>query len=322
MATPTITNIAPNSAWAGGGDLIVITGTHFREPVVPAYGDSQVVPHYPTVTVLFGGVPAPKVYVESSTSLVVETPPCLVSADLSPLPSVNITIQNIDDNGNPISGEIVTFSNRFTFTRPTIVRENTSVENPLQRIVRIMLRTFKREILLQSGMTTETDYSEDGIFITTVETPSLYIVGPIVTSDAYGAENEEIEEDLPANAANIYPSSVMHTLTFELNGFTDKRWDVLDLLMHTRKLFRKHPYLLVQADIPANTFVRLPWIVIDEPLVATENANANLASFKMTFEVRRVSVLYLTPYLRTKKVSNVELQVQLKQGSLVEIVNM
>jgi len=59
-AAPTTTGIAPNTGTSGGGALITLTGTNFETGATP--------------TVTFGGVPAPVVSVDSTTSMTVVTP--------------------------------------------------------------------------------------------------------------------------------------------------------------------------------------------------------------------------------------------------------
>jgi hypothetical protein len=329
VRAPSSAAVASLPGWTGGGDLVTIIGTNFRLPTASTAGQTSGAANA-AVAVRFGDQYAPNVYVESSTVVVAETPRYAGTADIPKFSALDITLQNLDADGNPILEETVIFPAGFTYKRPALFREQHSVESPFQHLIRELLRLLKREMLLESGMTTETDYSADGFIIVKAEAPSLTLVGPAFISDAYGAENEEIVEAISEDKSHIYPSSFMHTLQFNLLGFTTKRWDILAFSAYLVRIFRKHPYFVLRADVPQNTVVRLPMIMTSPPVIGAEVNNANLASVRLSFELRRVSVLYLPPYKYTAKIKEVQMEVQpievdvpsteLEPGQFVEII--
>ena len=99
VAVPTISSIAPGKGPTMGDFVIGITGTGFRVPPLPAFGQSTGIN---SVRVEVDGAPSVQVQVFDATFLTVLMPKHGVG-------NVPIRIDNLDVNGAPISGETVTF---------------------------------------------------------------------------------------------------------------------------------------------------------------------------------------------------------------------
>ena len=151
MAVPTFTSITPEAGWSAGRQLVEIRGTGFRLPTTPAVSTSGTVQRAPqSVRVLFGGVPARSVRVYSSSLLRVLTPAHWPTRwwfdfgndkrvkapgpDATPPPgavlveesgTVDVTIENIDDDGVLIDGETITESSAYSFVRPRLDQQGT-----------------------------------------------------------------------------------------------------------------------------------------------------------------------------------------------------
>lgn len=152
MGTPYIQLITPKVGLSAGGQLVDLRGHKFRLRQAASIGArSGPNPELsPTVRVLFGDRVAPHAAVVSGNCVRVTTPrhpPSMWAYEFNsgrrvPAPppnadpppqipdgasyvqisdgTVDVTIQNLDDNGAPIPGETFTFPDGFTFRRPRL----------------------------------------------------------------------------------------------------------------------------------------------------------------------------------------------------------
>lgn len=319
MAVPTITSITPSTGAAGGGELIKIIGTNFRLYVPPTSGYlGTTAPQL--VQVLFSNTDAEQVFVESETGLWVKTPAYPGDIDARTFPPVSITIKNLDDAGVPIAGEAVTKTSAFTFSRDALRPPTLVTESPYVRISRILMHAFKRQILLDSGMATHADYSEDGLVIVKAKVPAFSLLGPDVQEDDYGSENVPIEET-QGEDVYVWPHPEMRTLEYRLVGTAQGDLEYLRLMQAAERVVRRTPWLLVQGDVPAGTILRLPLVATSQPTTDAAISANELKTFSMIIQIRRVPILYLPPSLVTKAITSIELQTQKLTGSLVETIN-
>jgi hypothetical protein len=148
MPVPTITSITPSSGWSAGRQLVEIRGTNFRLPT-PAAAGPGVKPRAPqSVRVLFGDVEARSVRVYSASLLRVLTPAHwptrwfyeFENGERAPAPgpnatppqgatlvevsgTVDVTVLNVDDDGDAIAVESVVAAAAYSFVRPRFDRQ-------------------------------------------------------------------------------------------------------------------------------------------------------------------------------------------------------
>lgn len=319
MAVPTITNVSPASGPAGGRNIVQISGTDFRLYTVPAYGKLDT-SEPRTVQVWFDGVEAADVLVISATLVEAVPPQTEVDANLTSFPAVDVKVQNVDDAGALIAGEEATAVGAYTYTRNPLRPPTLETENPFARISRRLLHLLKRQIMLDTSMRTNTDFSEDGIVFPDAPIPSLVLVGPEVTPDAYGWENAQIENRIDSSDVDVYPNPIMHTVSYDIMGRSDNESEFQRMMGEARKFVWQNPYLLMSGDVPQGSTIRLPMVMTQEPQMQPGALNANLHVFTCSFDVRRVPVLYLPPHLKTAEVSTLQLEVQKVTGILVETI--
>jgi len=321
MAVPTISGIFPASGPSAGGNAVRIEGTTFRVYTPPAYGYlGGAAPSY--VQVLFGGIQAPHVYVESETVLWVEPPAYIGDYKEDVFPAVDITISNLDDDGQLIPGEQVVQVDGYVYVREALRPPTLEIESPFTRIVRALIRLLQQQVVGLAGISTHTDYSDDGLVTVQAGVPSAFLSNPLLEMDAYGEDNEEYEEAHADGNVYVWPNPKMQTMRLSLNVFVnDSHIEMLTLMGTVSKFFRKNAYLVLAADAPINSYIRMPLILTDPPSAQRMLMNANLKSFSATFEVRRIPVLYLPPYLVTSAIDSIALQAQKMTGTLVEVVN-
>jgi len=320
MAVPTIATIAPVTGPAGGGELVSITGTNFRLYTPPSSGVVQGRDNC-YVSVLFGSIASGLVLVFTAGRLDALAPAYDGDVDLDVYPATSVTVQNLNDNLEPIPGESVTRTAAFTYTREDLRKPTLGAESPITRITRRLLYLMKREVLVNASPRTHTDFSSDGVEVAQAGVPSIYALGPEIFPDAYGWENESITEVQPDGTALVWPNPIMHTLRYTLLGNSDSQTEFITLMSAVRKVVWRNPYMVISGDVPSGSEVRLPMVMTDEPSPGTGIFNANLHNFSTKLEIRRVPILYLPPYYRVwGTVEQAGLQVQRPMGTLVETI--
>lgn len=325
MAVPTLTSVTPSSGPAGGRALVTLVGTNFRIYTPPAYGHvGAATPVY--VQVLVGGQEAWRTEVLSDTEISFQAPPYVGDADLASFPAADVTVKNLDDAFTPIPGEEATLSGAYTYQREPLRPPTLEVESPFGKVGRAILRLVKRQFLLDTGMATHTDYSGDGIKLLDAGMPTISVGESNIIPDAYGWECESpVVED--GGEVLIFAPAIMHTFVYTITAYSDHQGESHALAGVLRKICWRNPYLLVDADVPAGSVLRLPFVMTSEPTLGVVVGDANLKSISAEFEVRQVPVLYLPAHVSlgapgAAEVAAISLQVQKLTGTLVETVNM
>jgi hypothetical protein len=150
VAAPTISAITPNTGLTAGGTLVEITGTGFR---VPDYPPAEGVTETPvTVRVLFGDEEGTLVGVVDEETLLVLTPShdesgVPATAQNEPIAASNVTVENLDDDGDLIPGESYTLAGAFSFRKP-ILDKPTTMERVRKELQRQLQRALPRGVEL------------------------------------------------------------------------------------------------------------------------------------------------------------------------------
>lgn len=148
MAIPTLTACTPTVIFTGG-QLVTLTGTNFRLPYpLPTVNGPLPVPP-PTVRVTVNGTVAVDVRVLSATSLT-----CLCGA--SDPGAAEITVENLDEDGEPIVGETVTESELAAFSRADL-----TLRSDFTRVTDALILMLRRQVIENVIKTVDTDYASD-----------------------------------------------------------------------------------------------------------------------------------------------------------------
>jgi len=321
MAVPTIIAVTPSTGPAAGRNVVKITGTNFRLYTPPAYGPAHSAAPS-RVRVTFAGSDALAVSAISSTELDAVAPEYPGDAELASFPASTIVVQNLDDNGSPIAGELASLATAYTYTREALRLPAQVPESPYVRVTRTLLQLVKRQVLLSAGPHVHTDYSADGIALTPAALPSVHVVGPDVEPDAYGWENEPVEEPQLDGSVLVYPNPMMHQFGYDLVGYSDSWPELLSLQAAFRKIPWNNAWLVMAGDVPAGSALRMPLLARTDPTLGTGIGNANLRTCAISLVITRVPILYLPPSYRTRRVESAELQTQKYNGTLVEVKNL
>lgn len=294
MAVPTIVSVTPGEGHSGGKTLVEITGTDFQlYPAPPPTGPTTPA-LFPPMRVLFGGRPASAIAVVSSTQLYCLTPfgdeaPVRAAGPggdpVGPVLSygaVDVQLDNLDTAGVPIAGETVTSTAAYTFRRPDL-----SVESVLSRVVRMILRELKRQIIPNVNFATHTDYDAttgDMLNLAYVEELPALILSQVEIPENRG-EFAMAPGEFPADAGRFISRRppVVVDVNMILVGVSNDPIELLNLMQACRVFFQKNPYLYVDRDAldPTKGTVRFPMMFsFSGPVsVSRQGDNTNVQSF-------------------------------------------
>jgi hypothetical protein len=239
MAIPTLASCAPATVFTAG-QFVTLTGTNFRlaYPAPDVAGILPVPP--PTVAVSFGGVAAERVCVFSATELTCIAPPHDPGA-------VAVTVQNLDVNGAPIAGEVVTLAAAATYARADL-----SIESDFTRITRALAKMLKQQIIDNVVITTDTDFSERAgeTSFEVVDVGSLpCIVIGIPTTKINMFYDLDLTPEVVRGAV-FDQRRYMRTvdITWKISGYDDKTIRASNLLALTQQVFSINDWLFVDID--------------------------------------------------------------------------
>lgn len=282
MAVPLIISAVPNTGPAGGLTLVTLTTNNLREhPEPPLTGQTSGVLQR-NVQVLFGATPADDVRVISQGKATCLTP-------IHDPGRVDVTVKNLDDNGDPIVGEEATKASAYTFQRP-----NLTVESDFTRVIRTLLREMKRQILPEVSITVHTDYDEDtGDFLNTPKVaslPALILNGPDVAENRFFSVNQNTQVTLPDGTVQLRRGPYTVDLEFDLIGAADLTKQLFDLSAATTLFFHRNKFLVMDRD-PADASLgtvryEMDFIPEGEPDSTTRRGESNIRSFSGTVLIR------------------------------------
>ncbi|MCP4678646.1 MAG: transcription factor, partial [Deltaproteobacteria bacterium] len=213
MAIPSITSISQADGPSSGGDIVRVSGVDFAS----------------SVSVLFGDVEAVVVFVNSTPCVADVRTPAHAPA------TVDVTLRNLDSNGDPIPGEEVVLADAYRFVREEIVRES-----DLTRVVRHILRRLKKQVLENTSISVSVDYDDsviDGLNIVALaELPSVVLSGPRLRENkffgTYEAREELIDGVFGPEVIRHSPPLTMD-LEFSLTVASDRTAELLNLMAAT-----------------------------------------------------------------------------------------
>jgi hypothetical protein len=238
---PTISYISPNRIYTGG-QLITINGTGFQTayPIDPATPHPWPTPA-PTVSVTVNGRPAIRVKVWSSTKVTCLAP----SGDHG---ATTVQIKNLQANGTPIVGEVVS-----SMTTLTYVRVDLTQTSDLSRVIDALVSELKRQVIdnvsiLQSVDFDEVDPAEVSfVGVDVTKLPALALTGPTLQ------KNKFYNDLRPVNAEGDGTFSrrstlVTYDLGFRLTGLDNHTRRSLNLQALVTQFFKTNNYLSVPRD--------------------------------------------------------------------------
>lgn len=261
MAVPSVIRILPFGADitdpvdgpVAGGHYVEIYGDGFRlpntDPVTVTVGDVVTADSVPSVRVTFGGVEAPRVDVLASNRIAVVTPPSpltLMTGDQWGIGSVDVVIENLDDNGDAIAGETVTVADGYTYRG---VKLDSATESDFARLVRTLLLELNRRVLSNVMLTVDTDFDSDtsSAFVDIATLPAVILQGPRTAENRFYSRNAASDALV---GSDVHLRRKPHTvdLVFDILGVSNHPVEALNLMALCTQFVEGMPYIEMARD--------------------------------------------------------------------------
>ena len=283
MAVPLIVSVLPALGPTGGQNLVTITANNLRVPPdpPPLIQTSGVLPE--TVRVDFGGELATGVRVISQGKLT-----CL--APIHDPGLVDVTVTNLDDDGDPIGGETATKIGAYTFARP-----NLAVEDDLTRLVRTFLRELRRQVVDEVSLAPHTDYDDDATDFLQLahiaKLPGIAVVGPDIDENRFFSTNTKQQVDNGDGTFDIRRSPYTVDLKFEVIGVANLTVQKLNLMAAFTKFINRNKFIQMDRDPDDLSAGRVQYEMdfIDEggePSATDRLNDSNIKAFSGTIIIR------------------------------------
>lgn len=237
---PTLSSVTPATIFTGGM-LVTLAGSNFQT-AYPLPQVSGVLPDpLPTVSVLFDGVEGDDVQVYSSDQLTVIAP----AHDPG---TVSVTVQNLDQNGAPISGEVVTLSSAVTYARADL-----SVAADFTRVNQTVIRLLKQQVIANVAMETSVDFSDQQgqplKIVAIANLPAVTLSMP-ATRIRYGEYAEDADRNEESIGINFNRRSTFRTIdiTWQVKIYDNNKGRALNLLALVHQVLKDNTFLTMDRD--------------------------------------------------------------------------
>jgi hypothetical protein len=159
-----------------------------------------------------------------------------------------VVVRNLQADGTPIVGEVVTNSTALTYARADLTHTA-----DLSRVVDSLVTELKRQVIANVSILQSTDFSEVDPAVTAfvdvdmAELPALALTGPTLLKNKF--YNELRNEQLGVDGRFSRRSSfVTYDLGFRLMGLDEHSRRSINLQALVTQFFRTNNYLYVQRD--------------------------------------------------------------------------
>ena len=295
MAIPTISSITPATGVTTGEIFVELVGTNMRlAPAPPTSGRGGPLPR--TVDITFDGIVGTDVTVRPDPS----NPPdgtivtCRTPAHAPG--TTTLVLKNVNDEGEPIPGEVATVVDGFTFVRPDL-----RSESDLERVVRTLVRAFRDQVLDNTTITVHTDFDDDpaDLLHTTriAKLPALVLFGPDLAENRFYALNGTTSVgggDAPGLPFAQKRAPFTVDLRFLLVGIDELQRRLQGLMRQCVLFMHKTKFLPVPRDAldPSLGTVRYELDFQPDGLfeMQTRISNSNIRHFEGSIVVRGVDI--------------------------------
>jgi hypothetical protein len=256
MAVPTITDISPTTGLARGLQLATITGTNFRLPPTPGTGPVEYVP---TVSVTVNGRAA-VVAVLSATEIRISTPSYMGEPEAMST-AVDVVLKNLDDNGDPISGEEVTAAAAYTYKRPDLTADHDGYW-----ITTALVQALRRNLLANTWASNSPDYSADPATQVTFtgELPAITVDSPRIVENKLLRDNDPQVETDPSGGKTRRKGPLTEDFLYDILLIGRSPAEAHALRDEARDFFAERAYFELPASPTDSTIVEIRLIVEGE----------------------------------------------------------
>jgi hypothetical protein len=268
MTVPTVSSVSPSVAASLGGELVRIIGAGFGASIAVRFDDTR----------------AEVVGVRTESGLSVAD----VRAPEHDDGFVDISLQNLDDGGNPVPGEEVFLAGAFRFIRPRLASESN-----LTRLVRTVRRKLSRHVLENTSIGVSLDYQEelegDVRAVYMAELPAIVLSGPTLRPSLTYRSNltaEVVVEGVSGPEVIRRSPSLTHDVEFSLTAASRSTAELLNLEAAVAGFFSGPSSVSVLRDPDAPEGERVSWeLKMEGDFRATFDDASGTRAFQMTFVV-------------------------------------
>ncbi len=278
MAVPVVASISPTSAVADGSEFAYVIGTGFADAVEVRFGEA--------VAAVEG------VFDEGANRVaLVRVPKAAPGAGEDPNTFnpgvVDITLQNLDEDGLPIPGEVDVIVDAFTMTRTP-----TSAPGSLSRVVGQLLLLLRREVIANVTFGVAVDYdadADDGVRVVEIaNTPAIVVSGPSMTVSRVWRrmDRREAEAGSLADVTEAKAPAMAYDIALSLNIATEaaaKRqlYNLIDAVGRCLNRNKLLSMLAVDGD-PESETLRWPMVAGGVRTSMSDGVRPNVAVWELT----------------------------------------
>ncbi len=288
MAVPTISSVTPTEGPTGGEIIVEIAGTNFRLPDPPVATGPVPVPEFTTVEILFGTVAATRSAALSATLAIARLP--IHDPEL-----VDVTIRNLDNDGDPIAGETVTSADAFTFERPQIAGGVES-DGRIQNVVKRFVLELRRQIIEEVVHTWNVDWTDtpDDVLRETriAKLPAILLIGPTGQLNRFFRSSARRRIQESEELVKLRLPALTMDLEFDVGVVANHTGQALRLLELVAQFSNRNPWLTCDRDPtdPSAGTIRYELDLTSAPNFERRANASNVRDAILTFVVRGVDV--------------------------------
>lgn len=219
---PAITSLSKTEGTPSGGYVVTINGTGFATQADTAPVAGQPIPD--SVEVTFSNtamnlsVKAEKIKLVSETAITVVVPKIILYTTVDGPPAdvpLDVSVQNLDANGDPVAGETNTLVEGFTLRRRCIDGTRLGKITSLTQFLIVLLRS---EVHWNTSTVPHTEYDRDTSTprADAVKLPHIVLLGPDITESEAGYQDYSREETQVGDEFSSVEAAVRYDVAYSL----------------------------------------------------------------------------------------------------------
>jgi len=220
--------------------------------------------------------------------------------------SVDITIKNLDDDGDPIPGEEVTETDGLAYSRVQL-----ATESDFQRLIREIVLELRLQTIPNVAISNHTDFDDDttdSADITTLaELPGIALLGPTLRENRFYSQNAPIAV-AASNPGEYLKRRVGYTvdLEFRIIGVSNIMVELINLMAVVNGYFEKNKYIELTRDPNDSSLGKARYEIDftedgDLDTISTPN-DSNIHAFSGRFVIRGFDMQDLTGFANDQTV--------------------
>ena len=285
--------VSPTKLRTLGGELVRIFGRGFSREIAVRIGDAR--------AEVIG------VRMEGSNSV------CDVRAPELGEGSHGVSLQNLDDGGNPVPGEEAFVRDAVRFVRPRLADESN-----LTRLVRAVRRKLSRDVIANTTISVSLDYQKevegDVRAVYMAELPGLVLSGPTLRPSHTYRTNEpryDVVDGAQGPEFRRRTAPLTHDIEFSLTGASRSTAELLNLMKAVSTFFNGEARVTLLRDPHDESGERVSWELETEgEFRTTFDDPSGTRAFQLTFLILGFDTDEGIQHEPTREVDEVEVEAE------------